>query len=74
MVPQFKLTLSQPCPGYISLTQKGDSGSSFKGKNYIGWFVYRNQGKVLAKHDKRALITKAGFSNLNVQSSEIEFD
>lgn len=74
MVPQFKLTLSQPCPGYISLTQKGDSGSSFKGKNFTGWMVSRNQGKVLAKLDKRALITKAGISDLKVLSSEIEFD
>ena len=36
--------------------------------------VSRNQGKVLAKLDKRALITKAGISDLKVLSSEIEFD
>lgn len=51
-VPQFKLTLHQPCPGYISLTQKGGSGSSFQGKNFIGWMVSRDQGKLMTKIDK----------------------
>ena len=41
MVPQFKLTIHAPCSGYISLTQMDDSGSSFKGKNFVGWMVCR---------------------------------
>lgn len=56
------------------MTQKGDSGSSFKGKNFIGWMVARLQGKVMAKLDKRALMTKAGISDLKILSQEIEFD
>lgn len=73
-VPQFKLTVSQPCSAYISMTQKGDSGSSFKGKNFIGWMVSRMNGKLMTKIDKRALITKAGISDLKLLSQEIEFD
>ena len=56
------------------MTQKGDSGSSFKGQNFIGWMVARLQGKIMAKLDKRALITKAGISDLKILSQEIEFD
>ena len=54
------------------MTQKDDSGSSFKGKNFIGWMVARQQGKIMAKVDKRALMKKAGISDLKVLSSEIE--
>lgn len=73
-VPQFKLTIHAPCSGYISLTQMDDSGSSFKGKNFVGWMVSREQGKVMPKLNKRNLITKAGISDLKILSSEIEFD
>lgn len=73
-VPQFKLTIHKPCSGYISLTQKGDFGSAFKGKNFIGWMATRNQGKIVTKLDKRSMITRAGISNLKLLSSEIEFD
>ena len=51
-----------------------DSGSSFKGKNLVGWMVSREQGRIMAKLSKRNLITKAGISDLKTLSSEIEFD
>lgn len=73
-VPQFKLTLTQPCSAYISMTQKGDSGSSFRGKNFIGWMVARLQGRVMAKLEKRAVMTMSKVSDLKVLSQEIEFD
>lgn len=42
-VPQFKLTVTQPCSAFISMRQKDDdpAGSSFKGKNFIGWMISR---------------------------------
>lgn len=68
-VPQFKLTLSQPCSAYISMTQKDSNvASSFKGKNFIGWMVARLQGKLMSKLEKRALMTKAGISDLKILS------
>lgn len=74
-VPQFKLTLSRPTPGYISLTQKGSSsGSSFKGKNFTGWMVSCEQGKLLTKIQKSNIIMKAGISDLKTLSSEVDFD
>jgi len=61
--------LTQPCSAYISLTQKGAStGSSFKGKNFIGWMVAKLQGKIMTKLDKRTLMTKAGISDLKMLS------
>ena len=74
MVPQFKLTIHAPCSGYISLTQMDDSGSSFKGKNLVGWMVSREQGKVMLKPNKSHMITKAGITDLKILSAEIEFD
>jgi len=51
------------------LTQKGAStGSSFKGKNFIGWMVAKLQGKIMTKLDKRTLMTKAGISDLKMLS------
>lgn len=73
-VPQFKLTITAPGPGFISMSQDGGSGSSFKGKNFIGWMAARNEGKIMAKLNKRAIITKAGISDLKVLSQEIDFD
>jgi len=73
-IPQFKLTITQPCSAYVSLTQKGNTGSSFKGKNFVGWMVAKLQGKPMAKLDKRAIMAKAGITDLKVLSQEIEFD
>ena len=73
-VPQFKLTITHPGPGFISLVQKGDSGSSFKGKNFIGWMIARQQGKIMTKIDKGAIMKKAGISDLKLLSSDVEFD
>lgn len=56
------------------MTQDGGAGSSFKGKNFIGWMAARNDGKILAKLRKRAIITKAGISDLKVLSKDIDFD
>lgn len=36
--------------------------------------VARMQGKIMAKLDKRSLMTKAGISDLKILSQEIEFD
>jgi len=73
-VPQYKLTLSQPSAAYVALTQTDDSGSSFKGKLFIGWMVSREQGKLMTKIDKTRMISKAGISDLKVLSQEVEFD
>ena len=51
-VPQFKLTITKPTPGFISLTQTDESGSSFKGKNFVGWMVSCEQGKIMTKINK----------------------
>lgn len=56
------------------MTQKDESGSSFKGKNMIGWMVSREQGKIMSKVSKKNLALKAGISNLKLLSSEITFD
>ena len=74
MVPQFKLTIHAPCSGYLSLTQMDDSGSSFKGKNNVGWMVSREQGKLMLKPNKQRLVTFSKVTNLKILSAEIEFD
>lgn len=73
-VPQFKITVHTPCPGYIALMQKDDSGSSFKGKNFIGWMLGKCEGKLMTKIDKRQIMCKAGISDLKMLSSAVEFD
>ena len=67
-IPQFKLTITQPCSAYISLTQKGNTDSSFKGKNLIGWMVAKLQGKLIAKFDKRTIVTVSAMSDMKVVS------
>ena len=59
-VPQFNLKINKPCSGFISLTQKGDTGTVLKGKNYILWIVVRNQGKVLTKLDRKKVVATTG--------------
>lgn len=56
------------------MKQMAGTGSSFKGKNSIGWMVARLDGKLMLKRDKRILLNKPMLSNQKVISQEIEFD
>ena len=73
-MPQFKLTVNTPTPGYLALTQTEDSGSSFQGNNITGWMVSREQGKLVRKFEKRKVLASAGISNLKVLSAEVDFE
>lgn len=71
-LPQYKLTLHEPCDGYISLRQKSGE-STFKGKNYIAWVVQAEDGNRIHKINKAAIVGKSSLTNLSVVSGEITF-
>lgn len=71
-LPQYKITVNKPCDGFISLRQH-DKITTFKGKNYIGWFCMKERGKKIAKLKRENVIAKAGLSNLNVVTGECDF-
>ena len=57
------------------LTQLGDdSGSSFKGKNQIGWIVSRESGKLVTKSEKAKRVAMAECSDIKKLSAEVDFE
>lgn len=75
--PQFALTITKPCDGYILLKQKeADAlGSTFKGKQQIFFIVQKSKGKPITKIDKELTLTSSGApTNLMIVSAECDFD
>lgn len=71
-LPQYKITVTKPCDGFISLRQH-DKLTTFKGKNAIGWFCSKERGKKITKLKRENIIAKAGLSNLLVVTGECDF-
>ena len=73
-VPQFRLTITQPCSAYVSLTQLDDTAKNFTGKNSVGWMVVRLDGKLMNKFNPKAIVASSGNPvNYRVISKEVEF-
>ena len=72
--PQYAVTITKPCDGFISLTQK-TKVNTFKGKNSIFFMVSKLGGKLISKVDKQTLVCKSGNPiNLNIITAECDFD
>jgi len=71
-LPQFSLTLHEPCSAYISLRQKSGS-ATFRGKNYIAWVVQAEEGERINKINRANIVAKSALSNLSVMSGEATF-
>lgn len=73
--PQYQITVTRPCDGFISLTQFTNRINMFKGKNSIFFMVSKVGGKRITKVDKATLLCKSGNPiNLNIITSECDFD
>ena len=71
-LPQFSLTLYEPCNAYISLRQKSGN-ATFRGKNYIAWCIQAEDGERINKINRANIVAKSGLSNLSVMSGEANF-
>ena len=57
--PQYEVTITKPCEGFILLQQKDAdpvSKSTFKGKNSIFFMVSKNDGARIKKVDKDGIM------------------
>ena len=71
-LPQFSLTITEPCSAYISLRQKSGN-ATFRGKNYIAWVVQAEEGERINKINRPNIVAKSSLSNLSVMSGEANF-
>jgi len=76
--PQYSITITKPCDGFILLKQKDAdpvSKSTFKGKNSIFFMLSKNNGKRINKVDKDLIVTRSGNPiNLATVTAECIFD